>query len=60
VFIALVSIVYAVDLLLFVLVFLMIRSRRISGQVLVTLVVLAVVAYLTSIAFLVFISYRFS
>jgi len=59
-FIALTSIVYVVDLVLFVLVFLLIRSNRIRGQALVTVVVLAALAYLASIALLVFISSRLS
>jgi len=59
-FIALTSIVYVVDLLLFVLVFLLIRSRRIRGQALVTVVLLAALAYLGSIVLLVLISSHFS
>ena len=59
-FIALTSIVYVVDLLLFVLVFLLIRSRRIRGQALVTVVLLAALAYLGRIVLLVLISSHFS
>jgi len=59
-FITLTSIVYVVDLLLFVLVFLLIRSRRIRGQALVTVVLLAALAYLGSIVLLVLISSHFS
>ncbi|TMJ08026.1 MAG: hypothetical protein E6H02_10595 [Bacillati bacterium ANGP1] len=59
-FITLTSIVYVVDLLLFVLVFLLVRSRRIRGQALVTVVLLAALAYLGSIVLLVLISSHFS
>ncbi len=59
-FIALISIVYLIDLLLFVLVFLVLRSRTAGRRVIVTVVLLAAAAYLASIAFLVFVSFRFS
>jgi hypothetical protein len=54
--IAFTSIIYAIDLGLFVLVFVIIRSRRASPRVIAGIVVLAMVMYLASLALLVFIS----
>ncbi len=59
-FIALISIVYLIDLLLFVWVFLVLRSRRARTRAIVTVVLLAAAAYLASIAFVVFAPSRFS
>jgi len=54
------ALIYVFDLLLFILVFVIIRSRRASARVIATVVVLAAVTYLASVALLVFISMRFS
>ena len=59
-FIGFTALIYAVDLLLFVLVFWIIRSRKASARVMVTVVVLAAVMYLASIALLVLVSLRFA
>ncbi len=59
-FIGLTALIYVFDLLLFVLVFLIIRSRRASARVIATVVVLAAVTYLASVALLVFVSVHFS
>ena len=59
-FIGLTALIYVFDLLLFVLVFLIIRSRRASARVIATVVVLAAVAYLASVALLVVVSMHFS
>ncbi len=59
-FVVLVSIIYLADLLLFVLVFLMVRSRTAGTRAIVGVVLLAVAAYLASIVALVFISSHFS
>jgi hypothetical protein len=54
--IAFTSIIYAIDLGLFVLVFVIIRSRRASPRVIAGIVLLAMAMYLASLALLVFIS----
>jgi hypothetical protein len=54
--IAFTSIIYAIDLGLFVLVFVIIRSRRTSPRVIAGIVLLAMAMYLASLALLVFIS----
>ena len=59
-YIGLTALIYVFDLLLFVLVFLIIRSRRASVRVIATVVVLAAVTYLASVALLVFVSVHFS
>ena len=59
-FIRLTALIYVFDLLLFVLVFLIIRSRRVSARVIATVVVLAAVTYLASVVLLVFVSVHFS
>ncbi len=50
------SFVYVVDLALFVLVFLIVRSRRASPQVKTAVIVTAVVLYLASLVALIYIS----
>ena len=50
------SLVYVVDLALFVLVFWIIRSRRASARVKTAVILTAVVLYLTSLVVLIFIS----
>lgn len=52
------SFVYLVDLALFVLVFWIIRSRRASVTLKTTVILTAVVLYLTSLVVLIFISAR--
>jgi len=59
-FIGLTALIYVFDLSLFVLVFLIIRSRRVSARVIATVVVLAAVTYLASVALLVVVSMHFS
>ena len=59
-FIGLTALLYVFDLSLFVLVFLIIRSRRVSARVIATVVVLAAVTYLASVVLLVFVSVHFS
>ncbi|TMI83129.1 MAG: hypothetical protein E6H03_04315 [Bacillati bacterium ANGP1] len=59
-YIGLTALIYVFDLFLFVLVFLIIRSRRASARVIATVVVLAAVTYLASVALLVFVSVHFS
>ena len=54
--IAFTSIIYVIDLGLFVLVFVIIRSRRASPRVIAGIVLLAMAMYLASLALLVFIS----
>jgi hypothetical protein len=53
---AMLSLVYVVDLALFVLVFWIIRSRRASVRVKTAVVMTAVILYLTSLVVLIFIS----
>lgn len=50
--------VYVIDLALFVLVFIIVRMRRISPRKMGTIIGLAVVAYLVSLGLLIFISSR--
>lgn len=50
------SFVYVVDLALFVLVFLIVRSRRASTQVKTAVIMTAVVLYLASLVILIYIS----
>jgi hypothetical protein len=52
------SLVYLVDLALFVLVFWIIRSRRASVRLKTVVILTAVVLYLTSLVVLIFISQR--
>jgi hypothetical protein len=52
------SVVYLVDLALFVLVFWIIRSRRASARLKTAVILTAVVLYLTSLVVLIFISKR--
>jgi len=59
-YIGLTALIYVFDLFLFVLVFLIIRSRRASARVIATVVVLAAVTYLASVALLVLVSVHFS
>jgi hypothetical protein len=52
------SFVYVVDLALFVLVFLIVRSRRASTQAKTVVITTAVVLYLASLVVLIYISAR--
>jgi hypothetical protein len=54
----LLSLLYVVDLALFVLVFLIVRSRRVSTERMVIVIGLAVIAYLVSLGLLIFVSSR--
>jgi hypothetical protein len=54
----LLSLLYVVDLALFVLVFLIVRSRRVRPQRMVTVIGLSVIAYLVSLGLLIFVSSR--
>jgi hypothetical protein len=54
----LLSLLYVVDLALFVLVFVIVRSRRVSAQRMVIVIGLAVFAYLVSLGLLIFVSSR--
>ncbi len=50
--------VYVIDLALFVLVFIIVRMRRVSPRKMWTIIALAVAAYLVSLGLLIFISSR--
>jgi hypothetical protein len=54
----LLSLLYVVDLALFVLVFLIVRSRRVRAERMVTVIGLSVIAYLVSLGLLIFVSSR--
>jgi hypothetical protein len=54
----LLSLLYVVDLALFVLVFLIVRSRRVSAERMVIVIGLSVLAYLVSLGLLIFVSSR--
>jgi hypothetical protein len=54
----LLSLLYVVDLALFVLVFLIVRSRRVSPERTVIVIGLSVLAYLVSLGLLIFVSSR--
>lgn len=50
------SLLYVVDLALFVLVFLVVRSRRVRPERMVTVIGLSVIAYLISLGLLIVVS----
>jgi hypothetical protein len=55
-YVALLSLIYIVDLALFVLVFLVIRSHRIRADRIATVIGLSVVGYLVSLVLLIYVS----
>lgn len=55
---ALLAFIYVIDLGLFVLVFLIVRSRRLRGERAATVIGLSVAAYLVSLVLLIFVSFR--
>lgn len=52
------SIVYFLDLALFVLVFVIIRLRRVSGRAVAGIIILTALAYLATFALLIFLGIR--
>ncbi|HLW59870.1 MAG TPA: hypothetical protein VKV57_08095 [bacterium] len=59
-FIALTAVIFVVDLALFALVFVIIRSRRASARVIAVIVALAALLYLASLALQLYVSARFT
>ena len=57
-YVLLLSLIYIVDLALFVVVFLVIRSHRIRAERIAAVIVLAAAAYLASLALLIFVSFH--
>lgn len=55
---ALLAFIYVIDLGLFVLVFLIVRSRRLRAERAATVIGLSVAAYLVSLVLLIFVSFR--
>ncbi len=53
---ALLSLIYVVDLALFVLVFLIVRSRRVRTERMVAVIGLSVAVYLVSLVLLIYVS----
>jgi hypothetical protein len=59
-FIALTAVIFVVDLALFALVFVIIRSRRANARVIAVIVALAALFYLASLVLQLYISARFT
>ncbi|HKV44156.1 MAG TPA: hypothetical protein VJT32_05690 [bacterium] len=59
-FIALTAVIFVVDLVLFALVFVIIRSRKASARVITVVVALAALLYLASLVLQLYVSARFS
>jgi hypothetical protein len=59
-FIALTAVIFVVDLALFALVFVIIRSRRANARVIAVIVALAALLYLASLVLQLYISARFT
>jgi len=55
---ALLSLIYVVDLALFVLVFLIVRSRRVRTERMVAVIGLSVAVYLVSLVLLIYVSHH--